>query len=168
MSGTSILLPFFEGALEVDLERRTVALEGENADASIAILALHYLAGCDDHLPVGSLAPFNQACGGEAYFPAFRARTIDRLAQGFGDDPARMVKAAARMNGAEERMGSGAAKILIFPKLAVTAIIWLGDDEIPASANLLFDEYALRTMPTEDLAVAGALVVGRLTEKARE
>lgn len=162
-SSGAVLLPYFERELRVELGNRTVTVDEGAADGPSTILALHYLAACDDQPLTGELAPFNQADGGDTYYQAFKARSIDRLAHEFGGDPPQMISAAERINGREVSVGSGAAaEVRIFPKLVVTAIIWEGDEEIPASANLLFDRYSLRTMPTEDLAVAGSLVATRL------
>jgi hypothetical protein len=48
----------------------------------------------------------------------------------------------------------------------VTCILWLGDDEVPASAQVLFDDTADRQVLVEDLAVVGEFAVYLLIEEA--
>jgi hypothetical protein len=161
--GASLHLPFFETVLTVDEARRKVGLEGMEAEPSVSVLALHYLLGCDEHAPSGRLISFGEAPGGDAYLRAFRARTIERIASEFASRPWGLVEAGRRVNGAEFRLGSFAVQVLVFPKLPVTVVLWEGDDEVPASANVLFDSSAPGILATEDLAVAGAMVASRLS-----
>jgi len=167
-SAGHILLPYFETRLTVDLEDRKVLMQGKEADETSSILALHYLAGCGTEAPQGNLVSFNQAEGGEAYYEAFKQRTVDRLAQEFGDTPNSLVRAGGKIGGMDRELGSASIEVRVFPKLWVTLIVWQGDEEIPASANVLFDSMALQILPTEDLAVIGSLTVARLVKaKAR-
>jgi hypothetical protein len=157
-----LLLPFFESRLTVDFGRRMVLFAGRQADEATAILALHYLAGCGPKVPRGVLAPFNQAEGGAAYYEAFKRRTIDRLAKEFGGDPGSLIRAGGTVGGMDREFGTASIDVRVFPKVHITLIVWEGDEEIPSSANVLFDSVALEILDTEDLAVLGSLVVARL------
>lgn len=161
-SGGHLLLPYFETRLTVDLDRRTVLWGDKAADETTSILALHYLIGCGPDAPRGILVPFNQAEGGDAYYEAFKRRTIDRLAAEFGRCSSSLVRAGMAIGGMDRIIGAAAVEVRVFPKVVVTLIVWEGDDEIPASANVLFDSMALSIMSTEDLAVIGSLTVARL------
>jgi hypothetical protein len=157
-----LLLPFFESRLTVDFGRRTILFAGCQADEATAILALHYLAGCGPGVPRGVLVPFNQAEGGAAYYEAFKRRTIDRLAEEFGEDPGSLIRAGGVLGGMDRELGAASIDIRAFPKVRLTLIVWEGDEEIPASANVLFDSVALEILDTEDLAVVGSLTMARL------
>jgi hypothetical protein len=146
----------------VDLKQRAVLFGGKPADDTTSILALHYLAGCGPEVPKGILQPFNQAEGGDAYYLAFKSRTIDRLAVEFGHDPGSLIRAGGTIGGMDVALGAAAMEIRVFPKVVVTLIVWEGDEEVPASANVLFDSTALGIHSTEDLAVIGSLTIGRL------
>lgn len=163
-SGGHLLLPFFNGTLTVDLEKKQVLWGGREADDTSIVLALHYLAGCGPDVPKGALVPFNQAEGGDAYYGAFKIRVIDRLAAEFGQDPASLVKAGISLGGMDVAHGSAAVEVRAFPKMVVTLIVWEGDEEVPPSANVLFDSTALHILPTEDLAVLGSLIIARLVK----
>ena len=157
-----LLLPFFESRLTVDFGRRLVLFAGRQADEATAILALHYLAGCGPEVPRGVLVPFNQADGGTAYYEAFKRRTIDRVAKEFGEDPGSLIRAGGVLGGMDRELGAASIDIRAFPKVRLTLIVWEGDEEIPASANVLFDSVALDILDTEDLAVVGSLTMARL------
>jgi len=158
----TIVLPFFEGELEIDMEENMISEKEVKVETFTAILALHYLLGCGRGSPSGNLVPFTQAVGGELYFTAFKKRAIDKLAELFGSDPGRLIKAGSAIGGEVAHIGSASVLLHVFPKAPVTAVVWEGDEEIPPSANILFDEVTLSILPTEDLAVIGSLVASRL------
>ena len=49
-----------------------------------------------------------------------------------------------------------------FPKLDVDLLMWIGDDEVPSSANILFDSCASRMLSTEDVTVIAGTLCYRL------
>jgi len=162
ISDRTITLPFFQTTLSLDVDARKVLENGKEVDHFSAILTLHYLLGCSELAPTGTVVPFTQASGGSLYFTAFKKRSIDRLAELFGPSPGTLLKAGSAIGAEPLQKVSAGILIKVFPKLPVTVIVWEGDEEVPASANLLFDEVALSILPTEDLAVVGSLVVSRL------
>lgn len=50
------------------------------------------------------------------------------------------------------------AKIPLFPRFSLTIKLWLGDDEIKGSANILFDISANHYLDTEAINEAGIMV----------
>jgi hypothetical protein len=46
--------------------------------------------------------------------------------------------------------------------LSMKILIWEGDDEFPASAQMLFDETVVFGYTAEDVAVAGDILISRL------
>ena len=66
------------------------------------------------------------------------------------------------MGASIQTIGDASVRIDAFPKLPVTVVFWEGDQEIPGSANILFDETAPRLLAMEDLSVVGNLVSFRL------
>ena len=53
------------------------------------------------------------------------------------------------------------------PMVWMAVVLYIEDDEFPASANVLFDATAGHYLPTEDLAVLGGLLAGKLVKAAR-
>jgi hypothetical protein len=68
-----------------------------------------------------------------------------------------------------ESLSFGDASFLFrtLPRLWMAVVLYLADDEFPANANVLFDATASHYLPTEDLAVLGGLLAGRLIRVAR-
>jgi len=49
----------------------------------------------------------------------------------------------------------------------LAVVLYVADEEFPASANVLFDAAAAHYLETEDLAVLGGMLAGRLTQAAK-
>ncbi len=162
-----ISLPSFNQCVHIDITTRSMRLGSEELAIFDRILALHYLLGCDRSKPTGHLISFAQAPGGEAYYSAFKKRSIDRLAEMFGEDPESLLRIGSLLGGEPLRMATAAIKLSIYPMLPVVVLIWQGDDEVAPAANLLFDESAARILATEDLVVIASSVVARLGKVGR-
>lgn len=106
---------------------------------------------------------FREAPGGDFYYAAFKSRAIDPLVMKFGRKPEILFTVAENIGGKKVDIGSASVRIDVFAKLPVIVVVWEGDEEIPGSANILFDRSASSIFPTEDLAVIGALVSSKLT-----
>ena len=163
-----ISLPFFNSIIQIDITSRSMRVGSEELAIFDRILALHYLLGCDRCRPTGHLISFAQAPGGEVYYSAFKKRSIDRLAEMFGDAPDDLIEAGSSLGGEPLNMATAAMKLQVYPMLPVVVLIWQGDDEVAPAANLLFDESAARILATEDLAVVGSSVVARLGKAVKE
>jgi hypothetical protein len=146
----------------------TIERDAEPARADIAtrILLLHYLLTADGTPPAGKWISFRNLPGGLGYDTAFQGRANLRLAQAFGTDRASFVIAAHSLGG--ERLSFGDASFLfrVLPRVWLAVVLHLADEEFPASANILFDASASHHLPTEDLAVLGGLLAGRLIRAA--
>ncbi|MCL6560367.1 MAG: DUF3786 domain-containing protein, partial [Firmicutes bacterium] len=53
-----------------------------------------------------------------------------------------------------------------FPLVPVTYVLWLGDDEFPASGTVLFDSTASTHLATEDYAFIAGMGVFELKKAA--
>lgn len=139
---------------------------GQGPPIAIKILILHYLINADGTRLADHWVSFRELPGGRVYDAAFRRRANLRLAQAFGSDLEGFAVAAEALGG--ERLTYGDASFLfpMFPRLRLAAVLHLADEEFPASANVLFDAAASHYLPTEDLAVLGGMLAGRLI-KAR-
>lgn len=126
------------------------------------ILILHYLANTTATLEEGKLISYKELPGGNIYIQPFTNRSIRPLAKLFGAVPQRLVEVAAIIGGQQVAHGDAGVTISVFPRIPVTLVIWGGDDEFPASANILFDASASAILPTEDYAVLASFVVATL------
>lgn len=165
-SGKLTMRHFCEECI-VDIAQRSVSLGPREAPPHLAVLALHYVAGCGSVSPSGRLITFRELPGGGVYYFAFRSRSIDPLASAFCSDPGLLLRAGAILCGSPAGIGSASIRLRVFPKLPVTVVVWQGDDEVPGGANMLFDDLAPSVLPTEDVAVVGSIVCSRLLRASR-
>ena len=154
----------------VDLKAKAITyneLGGPEVPRFLQVLMLHYLAGATKAQLSERLISFRELSGGALYYSAFKARAIDPLVKEFGLNPERLRRVAATLNAEPLEVGSVGVKIRFFDKLPVAVILWLGDVEVSASANILYDASAAKILPTEDLTVVGGVVSRTLIKEAR-
>ena len=129
------------------------------------ILILHYLQTAGGISPSGEWITFAQIPGGELYLSVFRARSIDRLVRAFNGREEALVDAAGVIGGVEAEYGDVSIKVPAFPNVPVLLTLWRGDDEFPASGNLLFDATVSKYLPMEDVVVLAGIIAGQLCKK---
>jgi hypothetical protein len=74
--------------------------------------------------------------------------------------------AAASLGGEALDLADAAFSFRALPRVPVAVLIWLGDEEMPGEAHVLFDAGAHGYLPSEDLAGLGGLLAGRLVAAA--
>jgi hypothetical protein len=154
----------------VDLQRRTITYAGRRSGPlshHLQILVLHYLVGSGNAQLANKAVTYRDFEGGAVYYPAFKARTIDLVVKEFGHRPDILKHVADVLHAEPLKLGSVGFKVSFFSKMPVTVILWLGDEEVSASANVLFDANAGRILPTEDLTVLGGALVNRMISMAK-
>jgi hypothetical protein len=78
----------------------------------------------------------------------------------FFDSNIECFRGAANALGGQsmEFAGDAAFWFKALPKLPIACIFNIGEDEIPPSINVLFDESAPHYLPTEDLTILGGIM----------
>jgi len=125
----------------------------EPAPISDRLIILHYLVTATGTPARGELVTFKDLPEGHMYYPTFYKRTVKLLLKKFGAAPAGIVEAAASLGGVRAEMGDAAVTVQALPKVAVTWVLWRGDEEFPAEGSVLFDRGIADCLPTEDIAV---------------
>jgi len=86
----------------------------------------------------------------------FNAMAVKPLEQAFGNDLAGFNRAAASLGGTPiTRMGDAAHRFMAFPQIPMGCVLYLADEELSASASILFDAVAPSYLCSEDLAFVG-------------
>jgi len=117
------------------------------------LLILHYLVTAKGTPPGNGQISFKELPEGVVYYPTFYKRAIRPLLNKFGASPAGLIAAAAMFGGAEAHQGDAAVTFQAFPKVAMTWVLWRGDDEFPAEGTLLADRSIQDYLPIEDIVV---------------
>lgn len=146
--------------------RRVLAPDGTDAPPPLPILLLHYLAATQPLPLTGELISFRELEGGELYYVAYEGRAIRPLREKFGPDPPLLLKAGQAISARPFRLGHASIEVPLFPRVPIYVVVWAGDEEVPSSANVLFDSTIREQMHTEDVAVAASLVASRLRKAA--
>jgi hypothetical protein len=134
---------------------------------TVGILILHYLLHAVKRPVSGRLISFREVLGVSVYFPTFHKRAILPLQGTFEEYPDALVKAGLALGGETSAFGDASVTLRILPLVPITYVVWRGDDEIPASATILFDETVTSYLPGEDIVLAASFGTYALMKRAK-
>jgi hypothetical protein len=155
-------------ACEVRVRERLVLLDGKEQNPFRSVIVVHYLIGAKEVSLTGNLISFRELWGGDIYYAAFASRAIKPLADHFGPAPEKLVEAGKFLKARVLGMGDASIELAAFPRIPLIFVVWGGDEELPHSANVLFDSTVTEHLPTEDVTVLSSLAVGRLIAARKE
>ena len=177
-SGTAFqLLEAGRGQFNLHLWNQPVLLDWPNLTAVNAengpmlnamelTLLLFYLATADGAPPTGQWISFSELPEGRFYNPAFQGYTGQSLAQTFKNELPAFIQAANAAGGMPQPLGDAAFAFQALPRVPLLAVYWQGDEDFPASAQILLDASASHYLPTEAYAILGSALTRRVI-KAR-
>lgn len=111
-----------------------------------------YLASCTETKPGGKLISPQSLPGGGGFFKkGSHELPTEVIAHHFNSNPHNFIHAGEKLGGSKIDSGDAAIVIPAFPKVPVTIILWLGDLEFPARAQVLLDETAPQHFPLDAL-----------------
>ncbi len=86
---------------------------------------------------------------------AFERQVLKPFAEAFAGKPERFREAGARLGFTPLSYGDAGFLVPAFEKVPLQVIFWDGDEEFPASVNLLFDRNIIRFIHPEDVVLLG-------------
>lgn len=164
----TLTVRFLADEYAVDTGSRSVLSLSCNTPAKdyASIIILHYLIRKlrlkELPEPAGEWIDFKELEGGEAYYPTFKKRTIDRVARKFGLDHAAFLASAGRYPSRKASVGDTCAVIETFKYVPVLIALYKADDEFGPGANILFDKDIGAIFVTEDVVVLTEILVHSL------
>jgi hypothetical protein len=129
------------------------------------VLVLHYLLGAAQSRLKGEWVAYREIPGAGFYFSVFAKRAIEPLKKVFGENLGGFRTAAAALNGRPIEAGDAGYEFTLFPKTPLQLILYGGDEEFAAEANILFDAGIKEQLSPEDAAWLASLLVYRLLSK---
>ncbi|AOY76416.1 DUF3786 domain-containing protein [Clostridium formicaceticum] len=126
---------------------------------AIKTIFLRYLVNAKGIPPTNKSITYKEIPGGHVYYSNFYNRTILKLAKIYGNDIEAFHTAAEKIGAERINIGDGGYRFRFLNNVYVTFILWQGDEEVSASANILFDLNASYYFDAEDLAVVGEAAV---------
>ena len=151
--------PLFEFTDQADSQKEVPIQE--------QVLILHYLMAPETPDLSGQWVSYREIPGASFYFAAFVKRAVDPLKKVFGQNISVFCRAAEILQGRRIENGDAGFEFSMFPAVPLQLILWEGDDEFPAEANILFDKTIGRMLSPEDVAWLAGMVVYRLMALAR-
>ena len=153
---------------DIDLDNHTVISSSCNIPAKdhVAIILLHYLIKKSRHdaMPPlsGEWIDFNQLEGGDAYYPAFKKRTIGHLIKKYGSNPEALLDLSSRMPIKKAGRGDTGIIIQVLDGVDIMITMEKADEEFGPDANILFDKTVKEIFCTEDIVVLTEFVIHSL------
>ncbi|KPU43808.1 hypothetical protein OXPF_26680 [Oxobacter pfennigii] len=166
----SIQLKYLNKEYIIDCSTGEIYMAEGNSEVpvTVKVLILHYLLHSKSALLKGKTISFKEVQGGGAiYYQAFSKRAVAPMIKTFANNPEGLYKASERLDGTIEKFGHGSVTLKIFPMVPVTYVIWQGDDEVPPSGTILFDESVENFLPVEDIVLAASYGVYEMIKLAK-
>lgn len=77
--------------------------------------------------------------GGQRFFTGTHVLPLDRIQEKYGRDKARFIERGIKFGADIAKFGDTAIRLYPLPRVPVTIILWIEDEEFPARASLFFD-----------------------------
>ncbi len=126
------------------------------------ILILHYMLSPAPPLSTGNWVSYREIPGASFYYSAFVKRAIDPLKKVFGQNVDGLLAAGEILGGKSIDAGDVGYEFRLFPSVPVRLILWAGDEEFPAEANIVFVDNIKDILSPEDIAWLAGMLVYRL------
>ena len=163
--GGGLRIPFLDRVYRLSypgLEFADTSADAKEVPLQEQVLILHYLQADQPMGLSGEWVAYREIPGAGFYFGAFVKRAVDPLKKVFGQNIAGFGRAAGRLKGEPAGIGDAGYEFRLFPKVPVRVILYAGDEEFPAEANILFDRSIGRVLSPEDVAWMAGMLVYRL------
>ncbi|HTP11970.1 MAG TPA: DUF3786 domain-containing protein [Anaerolineae bacterium] len=129
-------------------------------------LILTYLYMSDGTPPIDRWVGFRELPNGLFYAQAFQGYTGAVLVRDLNGDIERFKQTSERLQGRPLAVGDAGYVFQVLPRLKLAVVMWSGDDEFPAQAQVLFQETAPHYFITDGLAIVGSLLIGQIVKAA--
>lgn len=163
-SSETILMTFLREEYIINLKKRTIITSSGKSLYNLFKMGiiLHYLVHAKNKALMNKLISFRELWGGTEYYYAFNNRVLKPLIDFFSEKPDLLIKAGQSLGAEKVDKGEYGIRIPALPRMPVTVLLWTGDEEVEASANVLFDASANEHMETEGLVWLSIATVSEL------
>lgn len=149
-----LLVPLFHRNFAVD--RRTGDISSpiyrEGVPCTERLLILHHLCFYQPEAEnAGEMVSFRELRACAVFEPAYRRGTLEPFAAHFSGRRSLLEARAREIGGRREDYGDVAFTFDAFPLVQLRYVFWDADEELPASANILFDRNICRFVHPESV-----------------
>lgn len=143
--------------------------DGQDFDNyKLKTMILRYLINAKGVPATGQTIAYRDVSGGNVYFACFEGRCLKRFAFTFNYDVEGLKKAMASIDAQPLTTGDLSWRFEVINNMFMTVILWLGDDEFPPEAQILFDANFPSAFSAEDMAVMGDIFIPILKEISKK
>lgn len=152
----SYLLKFFGFDFSISPLKREIKNPSGKGDVLRKRLAyflnlsvLSYLLNAKEMVPSGRLIKPENVRGGEFFFQGSHTLPLNKVAEKYGNDKEGFITRGRELSGRLLEYGDASFELLPMPRIPVTLILWLSDEEFPARTDLLFDSTCETQLPLD-------------------
>jgi hypothetical protein len=113
------------------------------------LAALWYLGKAKNVPPSGQMISPASLSGGQIFQRGTHVLPLDQIVARYGNDFDRFYTKGAELGGQRMEYGDASMRLLPFPRVPVTLILWGADDEFPARAGMFFDATCEQHLPMD-------------------
>ena len=116
----------------------------------------------------GRWISFSELPDGKFYNSAFQGYTGGELKRAFNNDRQAFERATESAGGKREELGDASFSFRALPRIWLLTVYWEGDEDFPASVQVLFDASVVHHLPTDVCAILGSMLTRRIIRAGRE
>ena len=156
----------------VELEKGEVIdlIAGRAAGPEASFLILKYLSSTGGVGRKEDWTPFEEFPRGRLYRGYFERYVIKPFIRIFGYDSEKYELVCKRLGGRKEKLGGLSYSFSFLPRIRILTQLWSGrrDEYVSPKANLMFNYSARHFLATEDLLLAGRVMVSSMNAEAKK
>lgn len=122
------------------------------------LAVLWYMTSGKDIPATGRLIRPLDVKGGQRFFSGTHLLPLDRIEERFSRDKAAFVEQGLKFGSEIISYGDAAVRLYPLPRVPVTIILWLQDEEYPARATLFFDSTVDFQLSLSDMVWSAAMM----------
>jgi hypothetical protein len=135
---------------------------GQTVSSFHQSLVLTYLQTADGVPLADRWISFRELPHGAFYHRAFQGYAANRLTRRWRFDVGGFAAACQAAGGTQITLGDAGFSFRVLPRIDLALTYWLGDEDFPSRASVLFDANAHHYMVTDGLAILGSHLVGKV------
>ena len=126
------------------------------------ILFLRHMLDGRNAVPGGKYLTYREFPWGEVYNTQFTGRCIVRFAMSYGFKSHLLPPIMEHLPAKAINVSDVGYEITLMPGLTMRFLLWLGDEEFPPNAQILFSDNFRHAFSTEDMANIGDIILNRM------
>jgi hypothetical protein len=139
---------------------------GQELGVDVQALLFYHFTTSDGSPLAEQWISFSELPDGRFYNKAFQGYTGNELVRALNSNFETFVHAAESLGGLRLPLGDVSFSFRALPKVALLVVFWRGDEDFPASIQILFDANAGRHLSTDVCAILGSMLTRRLIKAA--